>query len=81
MESQEQTRRPDLFGAVAAELEAKRQAAEQATAPERDARERQAAADAALYGSAGWDALSDDRRRLAAAYAIRQAEEGRADAA
>ncbi|MFK0225895.1 hypothetical protein ACIQUL_09015 [Streptomyces sp. NPDC090303] len=81
MGSQDQHKRPDLFGAVAADIEAKRTVAAEAAAPERQARDEQAAADAALYGTAGWDALGDRRRRLAAAHTVRQTEAGGPDAA
>ncbi|MFE1344715.1 hypothetical protein [Streptomyces sp. NPDC058757] len=81
MGSQDQHRRPDLRGAVDAALKVQQAAAEEAAAPEREARDKQAAADAALYGTAGWDALTDTRRRLAAAHVARQGEERGPDAA
>ncbi|MFG3189257.1 hypothetical protein [Streptomyces omiyaensis] len=81
MGSQDQHRRPDLRGAVAALLKSQQAAAEEAAAPEREARDKQAAADAALYGTAGWDALTDARRRHAAAHTARQSEAGGPDAA
>lgn len=76
-----ETRRPDLYAAVAADQAAKQKAHDEATAPEREAREKQAKADAALYGTAGWSTLSDRRRQRAAQYAARPTEGGGSDAA
>lgn len=77
----EQTRRPDLFAAVGQHLTERQQAADEAARPEREAAEKQAAADAKLYGTAGWDALSDRRRQRAAHHTAQQAQGGGDDAA
>ena len=76
-----ETRRPNLYAAVAADLDAKQKAHDEATAPEREARDKQAAADAKLYGTAGWDAIGTRRQQLAAHYAAQQAQGGGSDAA
>ncbi|MGW0774552.1 hypothetical protein ACWD01_13075 [Streptomyces sp. NPDC002835] len=73
MGSQDQHRRPDLFGAVSADQAAKQQLAADKAAPERQAREQQLAADAALHGTPAWDALSPARQQLVAAQALRTA--------
>lgn len=73
---QGQQPRPDLLRAVHADQEAKRQAAFEAAAPERAAREAQAANDAALFGTPGWSLLSDMRRARAAQHSARQERSG-----
>ena len=75
------TERPDLYAAIAADMDAKQKARDEATAPEREAADKQAAADATLYGTAGWDALSDRRRQRASQHAAQQAQGGGSDAA
>lgn len=81
MGSQDQHRRPDLFGAIEAQRKAGQEAAAEAVRPEREARERRLEADARLHGTAGWTALSPARREIVAAYVARQAQEGGHDAA
>ncbi|MGW3650225.1 hypothetical protein [Streptomyces sp. NPDC000878] len=80
MGSQDQHRSTDLFGAVAADFAAKQQARNAATAPEREARDKQLKADAALHGTAGWEALSPYRREMVSAWAAQQARGGADDA-
>lgn len=75
------TERPDLYAAIGAKLDEQQQARAEATAPEREAADKQAAADATLHGTAGWDALSDRRRARASQYAAQQAQGGGSDAA
>lgn len=78
MGSQDQHRSTDLFGAIEADRMAKQQAHEQATAPEREAREKQAAADVKLMNTPAWDTIGDHRRRHATALVARQADTGQA---
>ncbi|MFI9063240.1 hypothetical protein ACIGQE_15360 [Streptomyces sp. NPDC053429] len=68
MGSQDQHRRPDMGAAIRKHYAGKQAAADAKTAPERDPLEEQARADAALYGTPGWDALTEIRRRRAAKY-------------
>ncbi|WP_328846085.1 hypothetical protein [Streptomyces sp. NBC_00258] len=81
MGSQDQHRRPGLLAAIDASRIAQETAAAEATRPEREAREQQIEADAALHGTAGWQALSTHRRQMAAAHVARQAQEAGNDAA
>lgn len=62
------TERLTMAEAIGANLAEQQQAADEAAAPEREAREQQQKADAALYGTAGWETLSPARRGFAAAY-------------
>lgn len=64
--------RPDLFTAINDRVKAQQEATDEAGAPERERREQQVSADAALYGTAGWEGLSDARRARAAHFAARQ---------
>ncbi|MCB5166042.1 hypothetical protein LG634_14500 [Streptomyces bambusae] len=64
MGSQDQHRRPDMFGAIGAVLAEKQAAAEAARAPERQAFEAALDRDAALYGTAGWESLTPARKAL-----------------
>jgi hypothetical protein len=73
-------RTTDLGTAVAAHLSAKQQAHEAATAPERQAREEQAAADAKLFNTPAWEQIGPRRRQLATQYAARPAQGGGNDA-
>ncbi|MER7969687.1 hypothetical protein ABTX35_11965 [Streptomyces sp. NPDC096080] len=75
------TGRPGLAAAIAARLAEQEKKREEATAPEQEARDKQAAADARLYGTAGWDALGPRRRHFATQHAARQVEGGGDDAA
>lgn len=79
--SQDQHRKPDLFAAIGARLTEQQQEHDEATRPEREAREARLEGDAKLHGTAGWTALSDARRRMAAAHVARQAQGGGNDAA
>ncbi|MEU1303325.1 hypothetical protein [Streptomyces shenzhenensis] len=82
MGSQDQTtRKADLMAAVAAHNEQQRQAAAERGRAEREEADKQAAADAALYNTAGWETLSDLRRHRASQYAAQQAQGGAGDAA
>ncbi|GBQ01035.1 hypothetical protein SSP531S_24650 [Streptomyces spongiicola] len=81
MGSQDQTNRADLYRGIETHYAARQQARDEAAAPEREARERRMEADAKLHGTAGWSALSDARRRMAAAHIARQAQDGGHDAA
>lgn len=81
MGSQDQHRRPGLLAAIEADQVTKQAAADEAARPEREAREQQLEADAALHGTAGWSALSTHRRQMAAAHVARQAQEAGNDAA
>lgn len=82
MGSQDQhRRRPDMGGAVRDHIARKQAAADEKAAPERDRLEKQAKADAALYGTPGWDALTDLRKRRAAQYVSRKAQSEGGDAA
>lgn len=81
MGSRDTHRKTNLFDAVRGDLAAKQKAHEEATAPEREAQEKQAAADASLYGGPGWSTLSDVRRQRASQYAAQQAQGGADDAA
>jgi hypothetical protein len=74
-------RTANLHGAIAADVEAKQKARDEATAPEREAREKSLAADAALYGTAGWESLSSSRQALVSAWSAQQAQGGGDDAA
>jgi len=74
-------RRPDLLTAVGAVLDSQQKARDEAAAPEREAQEQQAKADARLYGTAGWDVIGTRRQQQAAAYAARVVEGGGDDAA
>ncbi|KOU48987.1 hypothetical protein ADK55_19155 [Streptomyces sp. WM4235] len=74
MGSQDQHRRPELGGAIRDHYASKKAAADAKAAPEREQQEKQAKADAALYGTPAWDALSDIRKRRAAQYVSRKAE-------
>lgn len=74
-------RSTNLYSALEADRIAKQQAADEAARPEREAAEQQAKADAALYGTAGWDALGDLRRARAGQYAAQQAQGGDDNAA
>jgi hypothetical protein len=65
------TERPTLEQAVTAALGAKQQARDEATRPERERIEQQAAADAKLMGTPAWDALGGFRRARATQYATR----------
>ncbi|MGW2438752.1 hypothetical protein ACWCY1_18720 [Streptomyces goshikiensis] len=76
MGSQDQHRRPELGGAIRDHYASKKAAADEKAAPERERVEKQAKADAALYGTPGWDALTEMRRRRAAQYVTRKAEKG-----
>lgn len=74
-------RSTSLHAAVAADQEARQKASDEATRPEREAREKRLTADAALYGTAGWESLSPARRELASAWSAQQAQGGADDAA
>ncbi|MEV7833010.1 hypothetical protein AB0P12_20705 [Streptomyces subrutilus] len=76
MGSQDQHRRPDLMGAVRNDLASKQAAADAKAAPEREQAEKQAKADAALYGTPAWDALSAVRKHRAAQHVTRKGEKG-----
>ncbi|WP_405797227.1 hypothetical protein [Streptomyces sp. NBC_01506] len=75
------TDRPNLTEAIGNHLAERQRVADEAAAPEREAREQQQKADAALYGTAGWETLGDRRRELAAAYVRAQQAGGGSDAA
>ncbi|MFE5397437.1 hypothetical protein ACFQ9U_23125 [Streptomyces sp. NPDC056568] len=74
-------RRADLTAAIAAHNEAQERARDEKHQAERDAADKQVRADAALYGTAGWEALSDRRRARAAQHTAEQAHGGGNDAA
>ncbi|MGC8919456.1 hypothetical protein AB7952_11275 [Streptomyces sp. PG2] len=69
-------RTTDLTTAVGAALDERRQAADEATRPERERIERQAAADVKLMGTPAWDALGGFRRAQATRYATRPVTSG-----
>ncbi|QQM42816.1 hypothetical protein [Streptomyces liliifuscus] len=81
MGSQDTHRPTSLLVAIEADRVAKQAAADEAARPEREAREQQLEADAALHGTAGWQALSPHRRQMVAAHVARQAQEAGNDAA
>lgn len=70
-----QHRRPDLHGAIGAVIAQRQADAEAAAAPERAEREARLDRDAALYGSAGWEALPAARRAMAARHVAAKAEQ------
>lgn len=72
----EKTRPPSLWNAIKDKNDADDTAADEARRPERAAFEQGLAADAKLYGTAGWDALSTCRKEMASAWAARQAHAG-----
>ncbi|WP_435272203.1 hypothetical protein [Streptomyces parvulus] len=74
-------RRADLTAAIAAHNDAQQRKHDEKHQAERDAADRQMKADAALYGTAGWEALSDRRRARAAQHTAEQAQGGGNDAA
>lgn len=69
------TGRPSLYEALHSRIKDGQAAAEERTAPERDAFTAQLKADAALYGTAAWDRLPDARKARVAEY-VRQAQAG-----
>lgn len=78
------TDRPNLAGAILAQVTEREAAATAAAAPAHDAFEARIEAEAALYGTAGWDALSPQRRQFIAsrvALKARTAQGGAGDAA
>ncbi|MEU3413747.1 hypothetical protein ABZ760_21170 [Streptomyces sp. NPDC006658] len=81
MGSQDQTRTADLARAISEHNEAQQRAREEKQRAEREAAERQMKADASLYGTAGWEALSDRRRHQAAHWSAQQVQGGAGDAA
>lgn len=70
--NQEQRPRPDLMAAIHADLAAKKQVADEAAAPAREAFNAGLARDAALFGTPGWSRLSDARRARAARFSAEQ---------
>lgn len=71
----DQTTRPtDLAEAIHAHQNAAQAEADEAQRPEREAIEAQLAADAKLYGTAGWDALSPYRRQRVSTWVAQQAQ-------
>ncbi|WP_158840953.1 hypothetical protein [Saccharothrix deserti] len=70
--------RPSLWQAIQAKGEADQAAADETARPEREAYEAALAADAALYGTAGWEALPTPRRAQVAAWARQQGAESAA---
>jgi hypothetical protein len=72
----DETTRPGLWKAIEDKNAADDAAAEEARQPERKAFEQSLAADAKLYGTAGWDALPSPRRQQVAAWVARQAHAG-----
>lgn len=68
------TRHTDLATAVHAHQTEAQAAADEAQRPEREQREAQLAADAKLYGTAGWEALSDFRKHQVSTWAAQQAQ-------
>ncbi|WP_405677287.1 hypothetical protein OG292_22435 [Streptomyces sp. NBC_01511] len=70
------TDRPTMNEAIGSHLAERQEAADAAAAPEREAREAQQKADAALYGTAGWESLGYRRREMAAGYVRRQQAAG-----
>lgn len=68
----DETTRPGLWNAIKDKNDANNAAADEARRPEREAFEHALAADAKLYGTAGWDALSASRRSLVSTWAAQQ---------
>lgn len=72
----DETTRPSLSQALLDHHKAVQAADEEARRPEREAIEAQLAADAKLYGTAGWDGLSDRRKQQVSMWAAQQAQAG-----
>jgi hypothetical protein len=70
--NQEPRPRPSLMAAIHADQAARKQAADEAAAPERERLEAETARDAALFGTPGWSRLSDARRMRAARFSAEQ---------
>lgn len=62
MGSQDQHRRPDLYGAIGGVLAERQATADAKSAPEREEFTAALDRDAGLYGTAAWDALSPMRK-------------------
>lgn len=69
------TDRPGLAQALRNQAAEHQAAADARSAPARDQRETALKADAALYGTAGWDALPAARQAIVANY-VRQTQQG-----
>jgi hypothetical protein len=72
--SGETTRSPSLWNAIQDRQEADDAAEQEARRPEHEAYEQALAADAKLYGTAGWDALPPARRMQVSAWAAQQTQ-------
>lgn len=73
------SQRPSLAASIRNKMAADQAAKDSRDKPARDARDAQAKADAKLFGTAGWNALSDVRKRLASVYIKQQSEKGGSD--
>ncbi|MER6199819.1 hypothetical protein ABT234_20920 [Streptomyces sp. NPDC001586] len=62
MTTPQENRRPDLYGAIGGALAEQQAAAAAKRAPDREQHEAGLDRDAALYGTAAWDALSPMRK-------------------
>jgi len=72
-------RSTNLYAAVDADRQAKEKAREEAAAPEREARAKQAAADLKLMNTPAWDEIGMHRRRHATALLTQQVDTTHSD--
>lgn len=72
-------RNTSLYAAVTAWFGEQEKAHAEATAPEREARAKQAAADVKLMNTPAWDTIGLHRRRHATALLAQQADTGQTD--
>lgn len=73
------TTRPGLRQSVSNQLTERQEAAAERGRPEREARDAGLARDAALYGTAGWDALSPARRQMVSLFVQQNAAQAGGD--